>query len=274
MKSAPFVHHAATSVAHAADLLARHAPEGGRVLAGGQSLVPMMALRLAQPTHLVDINRVAGLDQMEERDGRLRIPALVRHAAFEAAAEGPTRNLLRQVVRHIAHAPIRTRGTFCGSLAHADPASEWCLVATALGADMAAQRATGTRMIPVSRYFTGIMQSALAEDELLLAVHLPLLPPGTRAGFAEISRRPGDYAMAMALVVLPPNAPPTLAIGAAEPTPRRIPAAEALLAAGDPLGAADAAAATITPMEDAQANASFRRDLVRVVIRRALDAAI
>ncbi len=273
MKSAPFIHHAAASVAHAADLLARHAPEGGRVLAGGQSLVPMMALRLAMPAHLVDINRIAGLDRMDERDGRLRIPALVRHAAFEVAAEGPTRRLLRQIVRHIAHAPIRTRGTFCGSLAHADPASEWCLVATALGAEMEVRHATGTRMIPAGRFFTGIMQSALAEEELLLAAHLPLLPRGTRAGFAEVSRRPGDYAMAMALVVLPPDAPPTITIGAAEPSPRRVAAAEALLEAGDPAGAADAAAASITPMEDAQADAAFRRDLVRIVVSRALAAA-
>ena len=272
MKAAPFIHHAATSVAHACDLLGRWAPDGGRVLAGGQSLVPMMALRLALPTHLVDINRIAGLDRMEEGSGRLHIPALVRHAAFEAAGDGPTRHLLRQVVRHIAHAPIRTRGTFCGSLANADPASEWCLVAAALGAEMEVAGPAGRRTVPVDHYFNGIMQTALAEEEMLVAVNLPLLPAGARAGFAEVSRRQGDYAMAMALVVRRPDGRAVVAVGAAEPTPRRIGAAEQALEAGDVAGAAAAAAAAVTPMEDAQANAAFRRDLVRAVVQRAAAA--
>ena len=116
-------------------MLAEVAPDDGRVLAGGQSLVPIMAFRLARPAHLVDINGVAALDRLAGQGGKLAIGACVRHAAFhKPVVEGPLGRLLATVVRHIAHHPIRTRGTFCGSLAHADPASEWCLVAATLDA--------------------------------------------------------------------------------------------------------------------------------------------
>ena len=125
MKPAPFQYHAPTTVAETLDLLARYASDDGRVLAGGQSLVPTMAFRLARPKHLVDINGVAGLNRIAVENGRLCIGAGVRHAAFEKPVEdGPLGRLLSAVVRHIAHHPIRTRGTFCGSIAHADPASE------------------------------------------------------------------------------------------------------------------------------------------------------
>ncbi len=134
-------------------------------------------------------------------NGRLCIGAGVRHAAFEKPVEdGPLGRLLASVVRHIAHHPIRTRGTFCGSIAHADPASEWCAVAAALDAEMVAEsKVSGTRIIPAQEFFEGIMTTALHEDELLREVRLPILPKGTYAGFAEYSRRAGDYAIAMAV---------------------------------------------------------------------------
>ena len=136
MKPAPFRYHAPTTLDEAVAMLAAVAPDDGRVLAGGQSLVPIMAFRLARPTHLVDINGVAELRRMAIVEDKLTIGACVRHAAFyRQACEGPLGRLLASVVRHIGHHPIRTRGTFCGSLAHADPASEWCLVAATLDAE-------------------------------------------------------------------------------------------------------------------------------------------
>src|SRR2546430_15920571 len=142
MKPAAFRYHAPKTVAEAVACLAEVAGDDGRVLAGGQSLVPIMAFRLAKPAHLVDINGVEALRRLGIDGDRLSIGACVRHAAFhKPVVDGPLGRLLAKVVRHIAHYPIRTRGTFCGSIAHADPASEWCLVATALDADMAARSA-------------------------------------------------------------------------------------------------------------------------------------
>src|SRR6187551_3354608 len=168
MKPAPFVRHAPKTLEEALKILAEVAPQDGRVLAGGQSLVPIMAFRLAKPAHLVDINEVAGLDRLAIDGDRLVIGARVRHAAFHKPKfGGPLSALLAEVVRHIAHYPIRIRGTFCGSLAHADPASEWCLVAATLGAEMVAASKRGKRVVVANDFFEGIMSTVLAEDELL-----------------------------------------------------------------------------------------------------------
>ena len=201
MKPAPFVYHAPKTVDDALANLAEFGPQDGRVLAGGQSLIPMMAFRMARPAHLIDINTVAGLDRLAVEGDMLSVGACVRHAAFHRpVVEGPTGALLSRVVRDIAHYPIRLRGTFCGSLAHADPASEWCLAAVTLGAEIVAMSRRGRRVIAADDFFEGMMATALAEDELLLEARLPLLPPETRFGFYEFSRRAGDYALAMALV--------------------------------------------------------------------------
>jgi carbon-monoxide dehydrogenase medium subunit len=281
MKPAAFRYHAPTTVAEAVALLAEVAPDDGRVLAGGQSLVPTMAFRLARPAHLVDINRVAELDRLVVADGRLTIGAGVRHAAFHRpVVAGPLGQLLSLVVRHIAHYPIRTRGTFCGSLAHADPASEWCMTAATLGAEMIAASTRGTRVIAAANFFDGIMTTTLAEDELLVEARLPLLAADARFGFYEFSRRAGDYALAMALVTYRVEdgviVEPRVGIGGAETQPRRIAEAEQALAGSAPSeaafrAAADIAAAQVDPMEDMQANADYRRDLVRTVTRRALE---
>src|SRR6476620_11816383 len=163
MKPAPFQYHAPTTIAETLDLLAKHGKDDGRVLAGGQSLVPTMAFRLARPKHLVDINGVGELNSIRIEDGRLHIGAGVRHSAFEKPVEdGPLGRLLTSVVRHIAHHPIRARGTFCGSIAHADPASEWCAVAAALDAQMVIDsKVSGTRTIRARQFFEGIMTTAL-----------------------------------------------------------------------------------------------------------------
>jgi carbon-monoxide dehydrogenase medium subunit len=283
MKPASFRYHAPKTVDAAVALLAEVAPDDGRVLAGGQSLVPTMAFRLARPSHLVDINGIAELGRMAVTGERLAIGACVRHAAFyRLAVEGPLGRLLATVVRHIAHHPIRTRGTFCGSLAHADPASEWCLVAATLGAEMVATSARGARTIAADEFFAGIMTTALAEDELLREARLPLLPDDTRVGFYEFSRRAGDFAVAMALVTLRIKdgviVAPRLGIGGAEPKPRRIAPAEEALLGRKPgpeafAAAADAAAAAVDAMEDLNYSAQYRRDLVRTVTYRALERA-
>jgi carbon-monoxide dehydrogenase medium subunit len=283
MKPAPFQYHAPTTIDEAVRTLAEVVGEDGRVLAGGQSLVPIMAFRLARPGHLVDINGVATLRRLAVDGDQLSIGACVRHAAFhKPVVDGPLGRLLATVVRHIAHYPIRTRGTFCGSIAHADPASEWCAVAAALDADMIARRAGGTRTIPAQAFFRGIMTTALDEDEILVEVRLPILPADTRFGFYEFNRRAGDFALAMALVTYRVEdgviSAARVAVGGVESQPRRIAQAEQVLA-GRPPGraafeaAAAAVAAAVDPLDDATTSASYRRDLAQTVTRRALEQA-
>ncbi|MGH8621813.1 MAG: FAD binding domain-containing protein [Burkholderiales bacterium] len=283
MKPAPFEYHAPKTVESAVALLAEVAPREGRVLAGGQSLVPAMALRLAQPGHLVDINGVAGLDRVHTEAGELVIGACVRHAAFhQQVAEGPLGALLSRVVRHIAHYPIRTRGTFCGSVAYADPASEWCLLAATLGARMTARSVRGTRVIAAADFFRGPMTTALAADELLTEARLPLLAADARFGFCEFSRRAGDFAVAMSLATFRLKngvmAEARLGIGGVEGRPRRVGAAETMLEEQRPSSdvfraAADRVARAVEPLDDARYAAGYRRDLARVLTRRALETA-
>ncbi len=284
MKPAPFVYHAPKTVDETIAKLAELSSLDGRVLAGGQSLVPMMAFRMARPAHLIDINAVAGLDRLAVEEDNRSISACVRHAAFHRpVVAGPTGSLLSAVVSNIAHYPIRLRGTFCGSLAHADPASEWCLTAVTLGAEIVAASSRGRRVIAADDYFEGMIMTTLAEDELLLEARLPLLPPDTRVGFYEFSRRAGDYAIAMALTTFRIRdgviVEPRVGIGGAEGRPRRIEAAEDALAGEKPnaetfRAAAEAAANAVDPLEDVHADAEFRLDLVRAVTRRALERAI
>jgi carbon-monoxide dehydrogenase medium subunit len=283
MKPAAFRYHAPKTIDEAVALLAEFAAEDGRVLAGGQSLVPTMAFRLAKPAHLVDINGVDALNRIAVVGGKLVIGACVRHAAFHRpVCDGPLGKLLTDVVHHIAHYPIRNRGTFCGSLAHADPASEWCLVLAALDGEVVAKSARGERIIAARDFFKGIMTTALRDDELLIEARLPLLPAGTRCGFYEFSRRTGDFALAAAVGLYRLDgvkiAEPRLALGGVEVTPRRIEQAERALngaAPGDEAfrAAAQAAMAAVDPMEDIINSAEFRRDLVLAVARRALERA-
>jgi carbon-monoxide dehydrogenase medium subunit len=283
MKPASFTYHAPTSVDEAVALLAEFGPNDGRILAGGQSLIATMAFRVARPAHLIDINGVAELTKIDVSGSTLKIGACVRHAAFEGdVVRGPTGALLRKVVQNIAHYPIRTRGTFCGSVANADPASEWCCVMAALDGVVVARSARETRLIPAVEFYQGVMTTDLKEDELVVAAELPVLPDETRTGFVEFSRRKGDFAIAMALAVYRLESGVMkgvrLAIGGAEPYPRRITEAEIVLNDGIPSAklfqaAADAAAAAIDPMEDLNNTVGYRRGLVRVLLRRALESA-
>jgi carbon-monoxide dehydrogenase medium subunit len=282
MKPTSFVRHVPKKLDEATEILAEVVRLDGRVIAGGQSLIPMMAFRMARPSHLVDINEVEGLDRLGVEGGKLIVGARVRHAAFhKPVVEGPTGAMLSTVVRSIAHYPIRMRGTMCGSLAHADPASEWCLTAATFDAEMVACSQAGVRIIAAKEFFEGIMATSLKDDEILAEVRLPILSPGTKYGFYEFSRRAGDFAMAASLVtyrVIDGRiSAARVGIGGVEMAPRRLDVAEAALNGRPPdqstfIAASQAAHLAVDPMEDFQTSAKYRRDLAATAVRRALEA--
>jgi carbon-monoxide dehydrogenase medium subunit len=279
MKPGAFHYHAPRTADDAVAVLGEVAPEDGRVLAGGQTLIPTMALRLARPAHLVDINRVAGFDRLDMDEGALRVGPCVRHCRMGAGeVPGPLGRLLSAAQRHIAHYPIRTRGTFCGSLANADPASEWCLVVAALDARIVARSRRGTRQIPARELFLGVMTTGLEPDELLAEAHLPLLDPELRVGFYEFARRSGDFALAMAVAIYGLRGgvmvDPRVGLGGVEPAPRRLPEVEAVLAGRLPSAeifekAATAIRVSLAPLDDDP----YRRSLAETAIVRALSNA-
>ena len=284
MKPSPFTYHRPATIDDAVRILGEVADHDGRVIAGGQSLAPMMAFRVARPQHLVDINEIDALDVLEAEGGVLRIGARVRHARFvPGAIAGATGELFAKVMPNIANYSVRSRGTFCGSLAHADPASEWCALATLLDAQIVALNMRGERHIAIADYFDGAMSTTLAPDEIVIETRVPLLHEGTRTGFNEFSRRKGDFAIAMAIVAFRLDAgriaEARVSIGGAEAFARRIREAERALEGAAPdsatfANAAEAAALAIDPMEDAMTDAAYRRDIVRAVTRRALEQAM
>ncbi|HEY8333865.1 MAG TPA: xanthine dehydrogenase family protein subunit M [Tardiphaga sp.] len=279
MKPASFDYYRAANRADAIRLLAEYGDDG-KILAGGQSLVAAMNFRLARPNVLIDINDAADLDYLRVEDGTLRIGALTRHARFHDPAEpGPLGALLSKVVHHIAHYPIRQRGTFAGSLSHADPASEWCLVATTLGAEMHIASHDGERTCPAAQFFKGTFTTAIETQDLLAEIRLPVLGNGWRSGFHEFSRRAGDFALAMSLVVLKIEdgviTDARIGVGAVSDRALRLETLEAELigkAPNEKLFAeiAAAAKAQITPSADIHATSAFRSDLIRTVVKRAL----
>src|ERR1700731_3891000 len=283
MKPVSFRYFSPRTVDDALDLLAMHGEEG-KILAGGQSLVPAMNFRLARPASLIDINRIDALDYVREEGGELRIGALARHARFEAPVSGgPLSALLPRVARHIGHLPIRSRGTFCGSIAHADPASEWCLLAATLDAEFVIVSRRGQRNVRPNEYFVGALTTTLEPDELLAEIPLPLLHNQWEAGFAEFSRRAGDFALAMCAAFLRFEdgriVEARIGVGGAIDRPSRISAAEAVLTGTDGgpgvrHAAGNIAAETIDPLEDIHTSAPYRRDLVRAMVGRALHQAV
>jgi carbon-monoxide dehydrogenase medium subunit len=284
VKPAPFVYHAPRSVAEALTLAEELSPHDARFLAGGQSLVPMMAFRLARPEHLIDINGIAELNSLATDQDHLVIGACVRHAAFcRPVTSGPLGALLAAVCPHIAHYPIRTRGTFCGSLAHADPASEWCLVAVTLGAKLILKSARSTRTVEASEFFKGPMTTAADPEELLAEARLPVLRPGTGYGFYEFARRAGDFALAMSLVILAIEdgiiTEARVGIGAVEGRPRRLVEVESYLVGKRPdeaviAAAADVASLSVRPTVGHLMSLETSRSLVRTVTHRAVQHAL
>ncbi len=239
MKPAPFEYAAPETVAEALALL----DEDSLVLAGGQSLVPLLNLRLARPARLVDVNRIRELAGLRRSGGRLWIGATVRQAALErsplVARHWP---LLAQAARHVGHAATRSRGTVGGSAAHADPNAELPVALTALGARFHLRSASGERV--VDGFFAGPLETALEPGELLTAIELPRLPDGARTAFAEYAPTHGGFAIAGVAVVRAPGYAAIALLGTGS-HPVRAVAAEEALVGGDALAAAELAAAEI-----------------------------
>jgi 6-hydroxypseudooxynicotine dehydrogenase subunit alpha len=282
VKPPPFDYEAPAGVDEAVALLAEHGEEA-KLLAGGQSLIPLLNFRLAHPALLVDVNRIAELDYVRTRDGSLHVGALTRQAALERAPEAAAGwPLLVDALRFVAHPQIRNRGTVGGSLAHADAAAELPVVACALDARLHLRSARGARTVGSHEFFVSHFTTALADDEMLVEIELPPLPAGTGTAFVEYSRRHGDFALggAAAVVTLAGGEcrAARIALLGAAPTPVRAHAAEAALRGGplDARTAADAAAlavADIEPAGDAHGDTRYRRELIEATVRRALVAA-
>lgn len=196
MKPAPFEYVAPASLAEALAVMAEHGFDA-KLLAGGQSLVPVMNFRLAQPTLIVDLNNLTELGGVRRENGTVRLGAMVRHRRLEFDADvAAWLPLLHETMPFIAHPQIRNRGTLGGSLAHADPAAELPVVAVVLNGRFHLQSQTGSRWVQASDFFTGLFTTALAPEEILTAVELPVLPERTGYAFVELARRHGDYAQA------------------------------------------------------------------------------
>ncbi|HEY8644066.1 MAG TPA: FAD binding domain-containing protein [Candidatus Dormibacteraeota bacterium] len=243
MKPAPFAYHAPGSLEEAIALLS--SLEDSKVLAGGQSLVPLLNFRLARPAHLVDINRIPGLDGIYERDGGVAVQALVRHAdALRSDALRRLCPLVPEALQHVAHAVIRNRGTVVGSIAHADPAAELPAVLLALEGQVVARGPRGERTIAAQDFFKGVLESALEPDEIAVEAWFPTF---TRPhGLREESRRHGDYAMAGAV-----RAGERLTLFGVAPTP----------VVADPKNPTGG----LQPSGDIEASPEFRKHLVEVL---------
>lgn len=283
MKPPPLGYSRPESVAEAVQTLASLG-KGGKVLAGGQSLIPLLCMRLAAPAHLVDINRLAGLSYVRVDDGLVRVGALARHAdvlSSEAAAQAQP--LLAKALRYVAHPAIRNRGTTVGSIVHADPAAEMPAVLTLLAGAVRVASATGERVIPAAEFFLGPLESALRPAELATEVSFPVLPPAVGTGFAEISRRHGDYAVCGVAAVLALGADGRLESACASylsvaPAPLVVDLTEAVAGAAPDSVAFPAAVALarqrVDPEADIHATAEYRRHLAGVLTERALREAL
>jgi aerobic carbon-monoxide dehydrogenase medium subunit len=279
VKPVDFSLHQPATVDAAVALLAVHGDDG-KVLAGGQSLVPLLNFRLARPDHVIDIGRVAGLGELRPGPGELVVGAMVRQSMAESSAAVAARcPLLAAALPNVAHPPIRARGTVGGSLAHADPAAELPAVAAALDATFEAVSVRGRRKIAASDFFRTFLTTALEPDELLLSVRFPAVPPGTGAAFREVSRRRGDFAIAgaAAQVTLSDGAITDCRIcltGVAD-IPFRCHGPERVLLGtrADPATLVRAAAAALDildPPGDLHAPAAYRKHVAGVLLRRAV----
>jgi aerobic carbon-monoxide dehydrogenase medium subunit len=284
MKPPKFRYFAPKSVGEALALLSEHADEA-RVLAGGQSLVPLMNMRLVHPDVLIDINGITELSFIKAWDDGLAIGALTRDATLagdSTIAEGLS--VLREAAHCVGHPAIRNRSTVGGSIAHADPAAELPAVMVALNAEFVARSRSGSRTISAQDFFKGYLTTDLKEGEMLTELHIPGLPPRSGNAFVEFARREGDYALAgvAAVVTLDANgtiADARLGLCSVGPAPVRPQAAETLLRGQRPGNEAWAAAATAVvsvldePPSDIHGSADYRRHLAGVLTKQALTAA-
>jgi CO/xanthine dehydrogenase FAD-binding subunit len=280
MKPPRFEYVAPTSVDEALALLAEHG-ENAKILAGGQSLVPLLNFRLVRPGYLIDLNEIAGLAGIREDDGRLAIGAMTRQRAAETSAIVRERcPLLADALPQIGHVQIRNRGTIGGSLAHADPAAELPAVVAALGGELVVRRAGGQRVLSPEQFFVAYLTTAVEPAELLVEVRLPVAPPRTGTAFVEVSRRHGDFALVgvAASVTLDASGVCTgcaLALTGVGPTPVVARDAAATLIGVVPTPAAfdeagRRAAAGLRPDGDLHASSEYRTHVAGVLTRRAL----
>jgi aerobic carbon-monoxide dehydrogenase medium subunit len=282
LKPPPFGYAAPTTLDEVIGLLTEHADAEARVLAGGQSLIPLMNFRLAKPGYLVDLRRVTGLAGIRREGDRLIIGAMTRMAEVERSPEvAVAAPLVTEAIGLVAHTPVRNSGTVGGSLAHADPAAELPAVALALDAELAVVGPGGTRTIPAADFFTGPYSTALAPEEILTEIRLPVWPGGH--AFTEFSRIHANFAVVAvaALVDLEGDRVRRAAVALAgvAATPVRAPSAERALAgsaadAGAIRAAAHAVAADLSPAGDLHASAETRLSLAQTYLRRGLELAV
>lgn len=284
MKAARFEYHTPTTTDEAVSLLHEHGDEC-KALAGGQSLVPLLALRLARFGSLVDLNNIPSLAGVEVTGGALRIGAMTRQSTAEHShIVGRAAPLLARALPFVGHFQIRNRGTVGGSIAHGDPASEIPAVVTALGGELEARSVSGTRRIPVDEFFSSVWETALEPDELLVAVHLPLWPGHSGFGFEELAWRRGDFSVAGALCALTLDAgdrvaTARIALMGMGATPLRASAIEGALTgmsadAVDLESLGGLAVEATSPVDDVHASAAYRRRVCGAMVRRVIAQAI
>ncbi|GII54589.1 carbon monoxide dehydrogenase [Planotetraspora thailandica] len=279
MKPPPFDYHRPASLGEALDALAE-AGGHGKVLAGGQSLIPLLNMRLAAPGHLVDINRLTELDTIAADASGVRVGALARHAAVERSASAKAAQpLLAQALRLVAHPVIRNRGTVVGSLVHADPSAEMPAVLALLGGSVRLARRGAEREVAATDFFVGPLESALLPGELAVSAFFPALPGRSGTAFCEVARRHGDYAMAgvAAAVTLDEDfriAAAKVACVSVGPVPVVVDVSQVCgtrpVASVDWDAVAGAVQDTIEPEDDIHATAEYRRHLTGVLVTRAL----
>jgi carbon-monoxide dehydrogenase medium subunit len=282
VKPAPFEYVVAQNAREAVEALGRFGDEA-KVLAGGQSLIPMMALRLARPSALVDINRCRDLEGLAESGGTLTVGALARQRDLErwSVSRSP---LFAELLASVAHAPIRNRGTVVGSIVHADPASELPALLLCLDGAVTARSRAGERAIPADKLYLAPLTTSLAADELATAARFALPPDGSGWGFAEVARRHGDFALVGCIAVLALNGAGAvsharLGLFGVGGTPVRSAAGESLLVGREPtaarrVDAARAAASALSPDGDIHASAAYRKTVAAVLAERVLGAAL
>ncbi len=278
MKPAPFEYHRAFSAQEAVDLLVEHGDEA-KILAGGQSLTPMMNFRLARPSALIDVNPAVGLDYVRREGDVLRVGALTRHRRLELL-RGPEiedgYTVLPRAARWIGHYPIRTRGTIGGSLAHADPSAEWCLLARMFDASIVVLGPGGQREVPAAEWFTGFLTTQCAAEEMIVEIVFPR--PRRHAALTEFAQRQGDFGIAAAAVALEVTdgvcSDVSVVLGGVSSEPYRATQVEQAVA-GQPATPATWAAAgrraadIVSPPDDAHGSAPYRKHLVGTLTERA-----
>ncbi len=283
MKPAAFEFRRASTVEEAVEQLGELG-EDAKLLAGGQSLVPMMNFRLVRPSALVDVNGISGLQYIEAEGEGLRIGALTPHRWVELMEDPEVLEgfgVLKRAARWVGHYPIRTRGTFGGSIAHADPSAEWCMLALLLDAEIVARGPEGERVLPASDFFYGFFMTALEPDEMVVEVRFPA--PAPNAAMQQFARRAGDFAIVSAAVSVDvrdgKSSSASVVLGGVADVPLRVEEAEKVLE-GAEIGpeafeeAGREAAGAIDPASDVHGSAEYRRDLASVLVKRALVEAV